>query len=102
MSTISDVTRWKLSRSHSAAGGDELPVRDVVGERAVRRAQGARVVVEARKDAARAPAPRLGSTVKLRGERQRALLEALDARAARREAASVTEGPPGTVSTDAV
>jgi hypothetical protein len=51
---------------------------DVLGERGVGRAQGAGVVVEAWKDAARAPA-RGGVDGEARRQRQRALVETLDA-----------------------
>jgi hypothetical protein len=50
----------------------------VLGKRAVRGAQRAGVVVEARKDAARATTPRAVDG-EPRGERQRALIQTLDA-----------------------
>jgi hypothetical protein len=59
-------------------GGHELAVVHVLGKRPVGRAQRAGIVVEARKDAAGAPAPR-GIDGESRGQRQRALFEPLDA-----------------------
>ena len=78
MSVISAVTRWKLSSSQSAAGADELPGAHVVGQRAVGGAQHADVVLEAREGVAGAVA-RIGIDGEAGGERQRALLEPLDA-----------------------
>ena len=75
---ISAATRWKLSSSHSAAGVTNSPAVDVVGQRAVGRAQHAGVVVEAREDAARARRG-LGIDGEAGRERQRPLLEPLDA-----------------------
>jgi hypothetical protein len=59
-------------------GGHELALVDVLAESAVRRAQRARVVVEARINAAGAPARR-GVDREPRRQRQRALVETLDA-----------------------
>ena len=57
---------------------DESSVADVVGQRPVRAAQHAHVLGKSRKRVARAAA-RIGIDRESRGERQRALLEALDA-----------------------
>ena len=79
-------------------GGDELPGPDIVGQRAVRVAQHAGVVVEAGKDVAGA-APRARVDGEARGERERALFQPLDAeqlvakRLLRRARTQETRGP---------
>ena len=78
MSAISDVTRWKLSSSHSAAGVTDLPGPDIVRQRPIGVAQHARVVIESGEDVAGA-APRAGVDGEARRERQRPLFQPLDA-----------------------
>src|SRR2546426_5086745 len=70
--------RWKLSSSHSAAGGHELAAMDVVGEDAIGLAQHAGIVLQAREERA-GLAARIPSQGDAGGEGPGPFLQALDA-----------------------
>ena len=87
LSPISAATRWKLSSSHSPAGVTNVAAVDVVGEGAVGVARATRALSSKRGKTRRARAAGRVDR-EAGGERARALLEPLDARAARRGTAS--------------
>src|SRR3989454_10740636 len=70
--------RWKLSSSHSAAGGHELAAMDVVGEDAIGLAQHAGIVLQAREERA-GLAARIPSQGEAGGEGPGPFLQALGA-----------------------
>ena len=68
----------KVVEQPLGAGGDELAVMEIIGERPIRFAQCPGVVVKSREDAAR-PVARVRVDGEVGRERERAPVEALDA-----------------------